>query len=282
MVQCPSRQPRRDRGRGGVERDNCDDVGVTAQVTRCIGGADAKLVFNTHLMVRHISFLVSWARSGYFTYSGRRLEGEKRFAEGECAMLTASSASYATLRQGAAFDFGVAQLPYYDDVKGAPHHSLIGGAGLWVLAGKKAAEYKGAARFLGFLARPEIQAEWHQRTGYVPVTRAAYEHTRKQGFYGVHPGQEIALKQLLGEMADEGLLLGPRLAIARIERWLVLLPAAVLSALVIVQTFDGGRALVIDARLGGVAVGAVAAWRRVPFAGVVVVAAMTTALIRAA
>lgn len=79
-----------------------------------------------------------------------------------------------------------------------------------------------------------------------------------------------------------GLLLGPRLAIARIERWLVLLPAAVLSALVVVQTFDGGRALVIDARAGGVAVGAVAALRRVPFAGVVVIAALTAALIRVA
>lgn len=78
-----------------------------------------------------------------------------------------------------------------------------------------------------------------------------------------------------------GLLLGPRLAIARIERSLVLLPAAVLSALVIVQTFDGGRALVIDARVAGVAVGALAAWRRVPFVGVVIVAALTTALIRA-
>jgi branched-subunit amino acid transport protein len=90
----------------------------------------------------------------------------------------------------------------------------------------------------------------------------------------------LAAGAYLGKAA--GLLLGPRLAIARIERWLVLLPVAVLSALVVVQTFDGGRALVIDARLGGVAVGAIAAWRRVPFAGVVVVAAMTTALIRAA
>jgi len=162
-----------------------------------LGGLDARLVFNTHLMVRHVSMLSSWARSGYFTYSGRRLEGEKRFAEGECAMLTAASSSAADLRRLANFDFGVAQLPYYDDVRGAPHHSLIGGAGLWVLAGRKPAEYKGVARFLGFLARADVQAEWHQRTGYVPVTRAAYEHTRKQGFYAAHPGQEIALKQLL-------------------------------------------------------------------------------------
>ena len=162
-----------------------------------LGGLDAKLIFNTHLMVRHVSFLSSWARAGYFTYSGRRVEGEQRFEKGECAMLTAASSSYAELRRDARFDFGVAQLPYYDDIRGAPHHSVIGGAGLWVLAGKKGPEYRGVAKFLAWLARPEVQAEWHQRTGYVPVTRAAYELTAQKGFYKANPGHEIAIKQLL-------------------------------------------------------------------------------------
>jgi sn-glycerol 3-phosphate transport system substrate-binding protein len=162
-----------------------------------LGGLDAKLIFNTHLMVRHISMLTSWARARYFTYSGRRIEGEKRFAAGECAMLTASSSSAAELRSAAGFDFGVGQLPYYDDVKGAPHHSLIGGAGLWVLAGKKSAEYRGVAKFLAYLAQPKVQAEWHQRTGYIPVTRAAYDLTREQGYYDKNPGQLIAIRQLL-------------------------------------------------------------------------------------
>jgi sn-glycerol 3-phosphate transport system substrate-binding protein len=68
---------------------------------------------------------------------------------------------------------------------------------LWVLAGKKSAEYRGVAKFLAWLARPEVQAEWHQRTGYVPLTRAAYENTAQKGFYREHPGHEIAIKQLL-------------------------------------------------------------------------------------
>ena len=160
-------------------------------------GLDAKLNFNTHLMVRHVSMLSSWARAGYFTYSGRRIEGERRFAKGECAMVSAASSSYADLRREAKFDFGVAQLPYYDDIRGAPHHTMIGGAALWVLAGKKSAEYRGTAKFLGWLARPEVQAEWHQRTGYVPVTRAAYERTAQSGFYRENPGYEIAIRQLL-------------------------------------------------------------------------------------
>jgi sn-glycerol 3-phosphate transport system substrate-binding protein len=161
------------------------------------GGLDAKLVFNTHLMVRHVSMLSSWARAGYFTYSGRRIDGERRFVKGECAMVTAASSSYADLRRDARFDFGAAQLPYYDDIRGAPHHTMIGGAALWVLAGKKTQEYRGVAKFLAWLARPEVQAEWHQRTGFVPVTRAAYELTAKAGFYRDNPGHEIAIRQLL-------------------------------------------------------------------------------------
>ena len=160
-------------------------------------GLDAKLTFNTHLMIRHVSMLSSWARSGYFTYSGRAIEGERRFARGECGMLTASSASYAELQRALGADLGVAGLPYYDDVRGAPHHSLIGGAGLWAMAGKKPAEYRAMARFLAWLTRPDVQAEWHQRTGYVPLTRAAYEQTAQKGFYATHPGYEIAIRQLL-------------------------------------------------------------------------------------
>lgn len=112
-------------------------------------------------------------------------------------MVTASSSSYADLRREAKFEFGAAQLPYYDDVRGAPHHTMIGGAALWALAGGKSAEYRGVAKFVAWLARPEIQAEWHQRTGYVPVTRAAYERTAQAGFYKEHPGHQIAIRQLM-------------------------------------------------------------------------------------
>ena len=160
-----------------------------------MAGPQARLSFNSRLMVRWISMLSSWNKSGYFTYSGRGNEGEAKFAAGECAMLTSSSSSYADLKKNAKFDFGVAQLPYYDDFSGAPQNTLIGGAGLWVMAGHPST--KGAARFLAFLSKPEVQAEWHQATGYVPLTTAAYELTRKQGFYASHPGHEIAVRQLL-------------------------------------------------------------------------------------
>ncbi len=162
-----------------------------------MGGLDANLAFNTHLMMRHIATLASWVKAEYFTYTGRRDQAEEYFVRGDCGMLTASSAMYAELRERAKFDFGVAQLPYYDDIRGAPQNTLIGGGGLWVMAGHKKAEYRGVAKFLAWLSQPAVQAEWHQKTGYVPTTIAAYELTRKQGFYEKNPGHEIAIRQLL-------------------------------------------------------------------------------------
>ncbi len=161
------------------------------------GGLDTKLTFNNQIMVRHIAKLSSWVKSGLFTYAGRKNEPEAKFYGGDCAMLTSSSAAYANIKKNSKFEFGVAQLPYYEDVKGAPQNSIIGGASLWVMAGRKPADYKGVAKFFTFMSSPAIQAEWHQKTGYVPITKAAYELTKQQGFYEANPGTDVAIQQLL-------------------------------------------------------------------------------------
>jgi sn-glycerol 3-phosphate transport system substrate-binding protein len=158
--------------------------------------ATDRLMFNNRLAVRWVSTLATWQKSGYFSYASRRGEAEARFVAGECALLAASSASYEELRARARFDLGIAQFPYYDDFDGAPLHTLASGSALWVMAGRPAADYAGVARFLAFFARPEVQAEWHQRTALVPLSAAAYELTRRQGFYASHPGHEIAVRQL--------------------------------------------------------------------------------------
>ncbi len=159
--------------------------------------ANARLNFNGRLMMRWISMLSSWLKSGYFVYAGRENEAEARFASGECAVLTSSSASYAEFRHNAKFDVGVAQLPYYDDFAGSPQNTLVGGASLWVMGGKSPAHYRGAAKFLSWLSKPEVAAEWTEKTGYIPVSLAAYDMTRKAGYYRQNPGQEVAVRQLL-------------------------------------------------------------------------------------
>jgi branched-subunit amino acid transport protein len=70
------------------------------------------------------------------------------------------------------------------------------------------------------------------------------------------------------------------LADARIQRVASLLPVGLLAALIGTQTLTTDKAFVIDARLGGVLVAAVAVWRRAPFLVVVALAALTAALLR--
>ncbi|HEY1487392.1 MAG TPA: AzlD domain-containing protein [Micromonosporaceae bacterium] len=66
----------------------------------------------------------------------------------------------------------------------------------------------------------------------------------------------------------------------RIQRVAALLPIALLTALIVIQTFTIGKHIVLDARAGGLAVACIAVLLRAPFLVVVVLACITTALIR--
>jgi branched-subunit amino acid transport protein len=65
------------------------------------------------------------------------------------------------------------------------------------------------------------------------------------------------------------------------DRLIVLLPAALLSALVVVQTFADGKELVLDARAAGLAAAFVAVLLRASMLIVLLVAAVTAAGLRA-
>lgn len=64
------------------------------------------------------------------------------------------------------------------------------------------------------------------------------------------------------------------------ERCLALIPAAVISALIVKDTFTNGQDVVVDARAAGIAVAVIAAWRRAPLIVVIVAGAAVTALVR--
>ncbi len=161
-------------------------------------GLDTELLFNSPLHVRLVQQLAEWQKTRLFDYGGRRGDANPKFATGECGMFLASSAAYAGFVKATTgkFEFGIGMMPYWPDVPGAPQNSIIGGATLWVLSGHKPAEYKGVAKFFGYVSLPEVQAASHQRTGYLPITLAAYELTRKQGFYEKHPGTDVSIRQI--------------------------------------------------------------------------------------
>lgn len=162
-------------------------------------GLNAKPEFNKPRQVAHIQFLQDMAKQGTFTYVGRKDEAVSKFYSGDCGILTNSSGSLATIRKYAKFNIGTGMMPYDANVKGAPQNAIIGGASLWVLAGKDPNVYKGVAKFLAYLSSPAVAAKWHEDTGYLPVTTAAYDLARTQGFYDKNPGADTAIKQMLNK-----------------------------------------------------------------------------------
>ena len=184
-----------------------------------LAGMDARLKVNTPLHVRHIENLANMAKQGLFIYKGRRNVPEPAFISGECAMTTTSTGFYGNVKQNAKFNWGLAPLPYYPDVPGAPQNTVIGGASLWTLAGKKPEDYKGVAAFFEFLSQPEIAAKTHQQTGYLPVTKAAFDLTEKSGFYKSNPGTDVGPNQMIRKVTDKsrGIRLGNYAQIRDIE-----------------------------------------------------------------
>ena len=168
-----------------------------------LDGFDTVLTFNSPLHVKHLQNLMDLQKDKTYDYSGRDNKSENRFASGECAIFLTSSGYYATAKSTAKFDFTSAPMPYYPDAKGAPQNSIIGGASLWVMGGKKPEEYKGVAKFFSFLSDTNRQARLHQESGYLPITKAAYEKTKADGFYEKNPVLQTPLKELTNKEPTE-------------------------------------------------------------------------------
>ena len=159
-------------------------------------GFDTEFTFNNDKVAARLDDVASMTEGNLFKYGGRRGDSLPLFTNGECGMWMNSSAYYGSIKSQAEFNFGQTMLPLDTSIAEAPQNSIIGGATLWALAGHDSEEYKGLAQFMTYLSSPEVQAWWHQETGYVPITTAAYDLSKEQGFYDSNPGTDTAIKQL--------------------------------------------------------------------------------------
>ncbi len=160
-------------------------------------GFDTEFTFDKNdKLVARLDDVAAMSNDNHFKYGGRRGDSLPLFTNGECGMWMNSSAYYGSIKSQAGFEFGQTMLPLDTAAADAPQNSIIGGATLWALAGHEAEEYKGLAKFMTYLSSAEVQAWWHQETGYVPITTAAWELSKEQGFYDSNPGTDTAIKQL--------------------------------------------------------------------------------------
>ncbi|MBB4008545.1 extracellular solute-binding protein [Allorhizobium taibaishanense] len=163
-------------------------------------GLNAQLVFNKTKFVDHVKFFKKMQDEKLFVVKTKQLGMDvvPAFTSQTCQMMQTSIADHGTvgktLPDGVKWE--VTMLPV--DKGTERRNSLVGGASLWVLAGRPQAEYKGAAAFLNFLGTPEMGQWWSTVTGYIPVTKTGFDAMKANGFYDKAPykGRELAIASL--------------------------------------------------------------------------------------
>jgi sn-glycerol 3-phosphate transport system substrate-binding protein len=163
-----------------------------------IAALNVELKVNSEPFVKHFQALADLAKEGVFRYGGRTSEAKQIFLAGECGLFTESSGGLGDIVKSG-MNYGTGMLPYDSE----PQNTIPGGASLWVFGGKSDDEYKAIAAFFNFLSQTDIQARLHQVSGYLPVTLAAYEKTKADGFYEKNPAREIPIKQMMGKAPTE-------------------------------------------------------------------------------
>jgi sn-glycerol 3-phosphate transport system substrate-binding protein len=173
-------------------------------------GLDAQLLINKEFGVMHLSRLTEWQKGNIYSYGGRQGTADPKFINGECAMYIQSSALIGGFTRGVKFQWGTGQLPFW----GPPYTkatSIIGGATLWVMKGKPAAENRGTAKFLKFISEPNQQMWWHVTTGYLAISNTAVKNLETGYHFKRFPDQYTAFAELTKGKAtanSQGIRLG--------------------------------------------------------------------------
>ena len=163
-----------------------------------VSDTKGKLNFNGLVQIKHVAMLATWYKSKYFSYFGRRDEADRRFADGECGMLTSTSSLFASLAGKKSLEVGVSTLPYHDDVRGTPQNTLADGASLWIASGLKPAESKGVAKFVNYVLSPETQIELTVGGGFLPMTPVARAAASSKLLKDDLAGLQVAYTELQG------------------------------------------------------------------------------------
>ena len=126
------------------------------------------------VFMRHMSIMVSWKRSELLMQNSNGTEADALFAKNKCAVVTTTSGALGEMLDTRGLNFGMAPLPFYDQVSPKAGSPFVSGGALWAVSGHVKEADKATMAFLAYLSKPVIAANWHQRTGYLPLTDAAF------------------------------------------------------------------------------------------------------------
>ncbi len=161
------------------------------------GSDGTQILVNNDAIKTHFAKMKEWLDQGWYGYYGAGWgDNQSPFENGEVAMWLGSSGSFGGLKNSADFEFSATFLPYWEAINAEPTQTFIGGAALFAMSGHDDAENKASAEFFKFLSSADVQLMWHKETGYVPITNAAYDLAKAEGYYDETPQAEVGIQQL--------------------------------------------------------------------------------------
>jgi sn-glycerol 3-phosphate transport system substrate-binding protein len=173
-------------------------------------GEPTKTIINEDPGLKIFQWLDDMNKEGTLGIYGRAWDDIRAaFKAGRLAMYLDSTAGTASNVNDSDFEVGTALLPVVDGMEA--QGVIVGGASIWMMNGIPEEEQSAAWEFIKFVTKPEIQAEWAGRTGYFPITKAAYDEQSLQDVYAQYPQFLTAVEQLHDTTltpATQGALMG--------------------------------------------------------------------------
>lgn len=157
---------------------------LVATLGNGVDGNSAVLKVNQPFFQYHLGKLAKWYEQGIFSLE-TGFQAEKAFVDGNIIILTQSANRLPNLEKHIAhtFDIGVGYFPYWKNQVSTYQNTSAGGGSFWALKGHKTEDYEAVQAFFEYLTDPKTQAEWHQKTCYMPVVVGAEAIAEEQKFY---------------------------------------------------------------------------------------------------
>ena len=162
-------------------------------------GTPTKINYDSSVALVTMRWLQKLSRSGAFINYGSGSNAFTNeiagFLARKVAMFPQSSSDLTQLEVGTKDKIGIAYYPRMDGRRA--NGVSIGGASLWISNDKSAKVQQGAWDFIKFTLRPQVQAEWQLKTGYLAVNERDFNEPKLKHYFAQHPEARIPAKQLM-------------------------------------------------------------------------------------
>ncbi|WP_338787660.1 ABC transporter substrate-binding protein [Metabacillus sp. FJAT-53654] len=158
-------------------------------------GNATKATFNDELGLNVFNLISDMHKEGTFFNVGQNWDDMRAaFQSGKIAMYLDSSAGIKAMVDNSDFEVGASYLPIPDDAD--REGVIIGGASVWMSSGINEDKQKAAWEFMKYLTTPEVQAEWHVKSGYFAINPAAYDQDIVKEEWKKYPQLKVTVDQL--------------------------------------------------------------------------------------